>query len=577
MGSMMTGLYIGLSGLQTSNNALNTTANNLTNVNTEGYVRQQVINKDMIYNFVNTSSGLNRGQSGLGVQVQTINHVRDIFLDMAYRKEAGRQKFYDKLYDSIYEIEVQMGMSKDGIDGIGFQSALTDLREAVNKVTEAPGELEFRATLVQSAVEFIDKSKLVYSGLAKYQRTLDDEVVSTVNRINEIGDEIKDLNKRISRVEAAGVEVAADMRDQRDLLLDELASYCKISYKEDDHGIVEVYVEGVPFCDELSVNYMGYDLIEGDNFARPIWTMLQNQPVYNLMGDISTESNTDIGGLKGLLVARGESSPTVADITEPDPADYPGGVNDPEYLDRLAEHNRYKRSCDTSAIVNTMANFDKLFNSIVECLNDVFCPETTYTAADGTEYTVLDTSKAPTSKDGKYGIELFARDFTDRYREQVIDGQTMYVRNDRNTFGNLAVYSVMNVSVNSVILKDYSQMALTRSDGADDYQTAADLLAVFSEDVLTYNGGLDGLTFEEFFQTLTGDSATTGKIYKSMADNEAKLALSLDNRRQEIMGVSSDEELGSMIKFQQAYNAASRYINVVSEMIETLINNTGVR
>ena len=167
MGSMMTGLYVGLSGLQTSNNALNTTANNLTNAQTEGYVRQQVINKDMIYNFVNTSSGVNRGQSGLGVAVQTINHVRDIFLDIAYRRESGRQKFYDKLYDSIYEIEVQMGMSKDGIDGIGFQSALTDLREAINKLTEAPGELEFRASVVQRAVEFVDKSQLVYSGLAK--------------------------------------------------------------------------------------------------------------------------------------------------------------------------------------------------------------------------------------------------------------------------------------------------------------------------------------------------------------------------------------------------------------------------
>ena len=66
-------------------------------------------------------------------------------------------------------------------------------------------------------------------------------------------------------------------------------------------------------------------------------------------------------------------------------------------------------------------------------------------------------------------------------------------------------------------------------------------------------------------------------IYKSMADNESKLASQLDDKRQEVMGVSSDEELGSMIKYQQAYNAASRYVNVVSDMIETLINRTGAR
>lgn len=76
---------------------------------------------------------------------------------------------------------------------------------------------------------------------------------------------------------------------------------------------------------------------------------------------------------------------------------------------------------------------------------------------------------------------------------------------------------------------------------------------------------------------MTLDVATTGKIYKSMADNESKLASQLDDKRQEVMGVSSDEELGSMIKYQQAYNAASRYVNVVSDMIETLINRTGAR
>ena len=70
--------------------------------------------------------------------------------------------------------------------------------------------------------------------------------------------------------------------------------------------------------------------------------------------------------------------------------------------------------------------------------------------------------------------------------------------------------------------------------------------------------------------------ANTGKIYSSMADNEAELATALHNQRLQVMGVSSDDELSNMIKYQQAYNAASRYINVVSELIETLVLSTGV-
>lgn len=63
-------------------------------------------------------------------------------------------------------------------------------------------------------------------------------------------------------------------------------------------------------------------------------------------------------------------------------------VNDQDYKDALSEYNRYKECCDTSIIVNTLANFDKLISGMVEKINDIFCPETTYTAADGTQYTI---------------------------------------------------------------------------------------------------------------------------------------------------------------------------------------------
>ena len=73
----------------------------------------------------------------------------------------------------------------------------------------------------------------------------------------------------------------------------------------------------------------------------------------------------------------------------------------------------------------------------------------------------------------------------------------MYVRNDTNTFGNRSAYSINNITVNSDILKDYSKMALTTRDGADDYDLAKDLVNIFNDETLRYNGGLHGLTFEE--------------------------------------------------------------------------------
>lgn len=572
----MSGLYVGLSGLQTNSNSLNTTANNLANVNTAGYVRQQVVNSDNAYNFVGTTSTVTTGQKGLGVSIASVNHVRDFFLDMAYRKEYGRQGFYDKLYDSIYEIETQMGET-DFITGIGFQKNITDFLESINEVSKTPGDNTARAALVQSAVQFIDSAQTIYKGLINYQNNLDKEIISTVDRINEIGESLVYINREISKIETGGYETAADLRDQRDLLLDELSSYCKITYNEEDSGAVEVFIEGTKFADKFICNKLGTKVFPGTKLSDVVWPGLKDEPLYSYTETISTGKNTDIGGLKGLLIARGSIAPTYlhADATEPTPVD----ESDPGYEDYLIaknEYDLYSTSSDTSTLVNTIANFDKLVSSMVQEINNIFCPETTITAADGTEYTVLDMEKAPVTSDGKFGYELFTREYCDRYEVKNIDGTDYYVRNDTNTFGNVSSYTILNLSVNQNIIQDYSRIPLTTQDGADDYKKAEELVNIFSKKLLKYNGSFDDMSFEGFYESMINDIANTGKVYKSMSENEATLATQLDNQRLQVMGVASDEELSNMIRYQQAYNASSRYINVIDSMLESLINNLGV-
>ena len=66
--------------------------------------------------------------------------------------------------------------------------------------------------------------------------------------------------------------------------------------------------------------------------------------------------------------------------------------------------------------------------------------------------------------------------------------------------------------------------------------------------------------------------ANEGSVYKNIAQTQSKTVTSVDDAREAVMGVSSDEELTNMIKFQNAYNASSRYINVISDMLQTLLN-----
>jgi len=121
---LMGSLYIGKSGLQTSQNALNTTAHNMSNMGTTGYVRQQVMLGTSIYNTIKFDvKAVAHQQIGLGVTYSKTRQVRDYFLDKTYRQELGRCEFYTVSRDAIEEIEFLL----DEMNGETFQGSLDNL------------------------------------------------------------------------------------------------------------------------------------------------------------------------------------------------------------------------------------------------------------------------------------------------------------------------------------------------------------------------------------------------------------------------------------------------------------------
>lgn len=107
---LMGSIYVGASGLQTSQNTLNTTAHNLSNMDTTGYVRQQALLGTKTYNTLSVNaSAVSNQQVGLGVYYSKVRQVRDEFLDITYRKESGRSAFYETSSESLSEVETLLG------------------------------------------------------------------------------------------------------------------------------------------------------------------------------------------------------------------------------------------------------------------------------------------------------------------------------------------------------------------------------------------------------------------------------------------------------------------------------------
>ena len=125
---LMGSLYIGSSGLQTSQNALNTTAHNLSNMDTVGYTRQQVQQSSRSYNTLSIDvKSINNKQTGLGVNYSRVKHVRDYFLDKMYRRESGRSMFYQVSTEVMEEVQSQLGE----MNGEAFQTTITDFWTAI--------------------------------------------------------------------------------------------------------------------------------------------------------------------------------------------------------------------------------------------------------------------------------------------------------------------------------------------------------------------------------------------------------------------------------------------------------------
>lgn len=140
------------------------------------------------------------------------------------------------------------------------------------------------------------------------------------------------------------------------------------------------------------------------------------------------------------------------------------------------------------------------------------------------------------------------------------------------------MYSIESLSVNNAVLTDTGKLPLYTANGTVNVPLGEALYAAFSKKGLALNPNATAKsTFQDYYSKLVTDVGNLGYIYKGFADSQASTVSGLDDNRQMVIGVSSDEELSNMIKYQNAYNACSRYINVVSEMLEHIVTSLGNR
>lgn len=604
MSGTMGRLSVGVTGLQTSQYALNTTAHNLMNTQTSGYSRQQVMLTDRSYNKLSTGA-IYTNKTGLGVVTAEIKQVRDNFADAAYRTENGRMDYYKAQYEAVSEIETYFGE----LEGQDFNTTMNSLWLALQELQKESSSIVTRSSFISTAQTFLDRVQNIRTSLIQYQRNLNQNIKQQVGRINELATTILELNDDILSAEASGIENANDYKDARNSALDELSGLVNTEIVNNTDGTVEVYIEGrclvtrgrtykleaVKIKD--NENYVNnYDFTDDStDFMMPVWAEDQ-AALFSINRLPSTENNTDVGALKGLMMSRGYFVGDYTDVpVKPDKplaenyasdADYQAAMTQYEadlntYVNDLDYFNKY---VEPYTITNLMSQFDVLVHAMTTQINDVLCPNKEVTLADGSVIKVLDEENAGIGmgNGNEYaGTELFVRQSMPRYTEQTVtlaDGttQTLKVYNEEDPDNYYSLYSTGNIRINPELLQNPSLLPLSRETGAEAQEVVDDMLALWNEKFSTVSpNSLVECNYMDYYAGMMDDLSDRGYTYNSMAETQQQSVTDIDNLRQQVVGVSSDEELSNMIKFQHAYNASSRYINVVSEMIEHLINTLG--
>ena len=165
----------------------------------------------------------------------------------------------------------------------------------------------------------------------------------------------------------------------------------------------------------------------------------------------------------------------------------------------------------------------------------------------------------------------------DRYHQVTDDsGNTWYVYNEEKPEDSTSLYSINNIRTNPVLVEDETMLPYLRSDGEVNYNMAKQISEVWDEKIMKLTpDATDLCSFKEYYERMVGNLGTYGNVYNSISSTLTASVSSIETKRQQVIGVSSDEELSSMIKYQNAYNAASRYINVVDSMIEHMVTQLG--
>lgn len=594
-------LSIGTSALLTAKYGLEVTGQNLGNIDTPGYARQrlnQAANRGAIA--VNANSII-----GNGVGTVSVKRIANEFLEKQLRQAYSSDTYYGNLQNCYSNIQAYFNESMDGSTGLssamnGFWNSLSDFATQVENVA-------VRKTAIEEAQGMVGMFNSLSSQLSSYRSAIDEQIVESVSQINELLDEIAQLNRAIVNSELGGATnySANDLRDQRGEAAKELAKYMDIDVMEEANGsfLVSIHGRNLVFFDQakhidiektatadgrmVNTPVFGGDryplrpangelaaqiemrdvIIQGykDNIdalaANFIWefnrahSQALGLQTYDSLTSLNAPLNpadtldklryNDLIPAGTFQIVNGNFEIIIQDRTNSDPTASPITVNIEVDLDGRpspdGEPDMILWDPDNPGATNSLVN--RMQKALDEALPGVF--EVTIDR----EYRVTIKSK---SDDYGFGFGE--------------DSSGVLAALGMNVF--FTGHNAGNMGINQQIRDNPSLLGGAFSFLGGDSEGAASLIAVRDKTL----GALASMTLGDYYLSVTGRLGSEASRTNSQKTLSQDLYVNMFNQRESMSGVSEDEEVTRLITYQRAYQSAAKFISIVDQLYETLIN-----
>ena len=616
MASTFFGLDIAYTGVQAANAKLNTTANNIANVDTKGYTRQEATQVASDALRISQSYGM----AGTGVTVTDINQVRNEFYDVKYWQSQTNLGQYDMKMYYMYQIEDYF-TDKDTVEG--FEPIFSAMFDSLEEVYKQAGTPSTKTQFIGAAGDLCEYFNAQATNLEKLQLGVNEEIKNKVDEINSIAEQIATLNKQINTIEVNHLR-ANELRDKRNLLIDQLSRIVDVEVREtpiyttpggtEKSGIYtyEVSIAG----GQILVQGYEYNTLEcvarsaeekvnqsdADGLFEIKWS---NTMDFNLYG-------ANLGGeLKGLIEVRDGNNEeyfhgTTKGVKDNSDGTYTVTIEVPN-KDYLTDMNKCTLpDSGQLTLVNTKYKYSGFE------FNGTNPPTYTFTIkpdAGQAAPTIFDGKEASVGTKIDYQgipyyqeqmnewVRIFAKAMNDIEKTAVDEegnpAEVLFTAKDKvngteikftadladNTYkssdSDYYRLTAGNLSVNNEMVKDASKFGTTVDiKKGGDAQDVTELLLTVQDDKNKVN--FRGCSAKEFLQCITSDIALSANNAKTFTENYTNINKSVSQTRLSISGVDNDEEALHLVKFQEAYNLSAKVMQIMTEIYDRLILQTGV-